>query len=580
MSSYSDYIKKNVKRNAMMNNGNWKGPNPNCNPCTTGPSSMPPGYVVNYQNLAYSNSNGVCPLPSAVPCIGFPNSEGCPSPIGFTGPTGQGSPGVTGPKGPTGAAGLTGFTGPTGFTGVTGATGRTGATGATGSTGSTGATGATGPAGPTPQGTNWGDYLYWNTNTSPNQWAVGDQNITLGGFAGQNSQGTNSIALGYYAGNYYQATNSIAIGLLSGQNTQGQSAVAIGNTAASASQGDYSIAIGYQAGQNYQLSSSIAIGYQAGQNYQLSSSIAIGYQAGQTNQSTSSVSIGTQAGQFQQGPLAIAIGYQAGYTNQSSQAIAIGYTAGQTNQGQGAIAIGYNAANTGQGSYAIAIGINCAGTNQGANAIAIGNNAGIGGNTLISQGSGSICIGTYSVSTFQNSIVLYGNNTVVGLTAPAASSFTVKPIRTAVAAGNLLIYNTTTGEIQASGVSSSTNKSFIINHPDDNDRYLVHVCLEGPESGIYYRGKSKIVNNESVRIFLPDYVKNLGYDFTIHVTPIYSGKKLLYPLQVSEIENNSFIVYGENTKFNWLVHGKRGDIEVEPLKSSVHVKGTGPYKWI
>jgi hypothetical protein len=58
-----------------------------------------------------------------------------------------------------------------------------------------------------------------------------------------------------------------------------------------------------------------------------------------------------------------------------------------------------------------------------------------------------------------------------------------------------------------------------------------------------------------------------------------------------EIYNNStlkgavlnlhwFKVYGENCKFHWLVHGKRCNVEVEPDKNSVIVKGNGPYKWI
>ena len=46
---------------------------------------------------------------------------------------------------------------------------------------------------------------------------------------------------------------------------------------------------------------------------------------------------------------------------------------------------------------------------------------------------------------------------------------------------------------------------------------------------------------------LPDYVKNLATDFTIQITPIYSGNNIT--LQVSEVENNSFTVYGKNTKF-------------------------------
>ena len=46
------------------------------------------------------------------------------------------------------------------------------------------------------------------------------------------------------------------------------------------------------------------------------------------------------------------------------------------------------------------------------------------------------------------------------------------------------------------------------------------------------------------------------------------------------MEDNSFKVYGENCKFYWLVQGNRGDIELEPCKSSVNIKGSGPYKWI
>ena len=52
------------------------------------------------------------------------------------------------------------------------------------------------------------------------------------------------------------------------------------------------------------------------------------------------------------------------------------------------------------------------------------------------------------------------------------------------------------------------------------------------------------------------------------------------PLYTSEVENNRFTVYGENCRFFWFVQGKRDDVEVEPLKSSVEIKGSGPYKWI
>jgi len=145
------------------------------------------------------------------------------------------------------------------------------------------------------------------------------------------------------------------------------------------------------------------------------------------------------------------------------------------------------------------------------------------------------------------------------------------------------------------------NKTFIINHPLESNKYLVHACLEGPESGVYYRGKGEITNNYNTTIMLPDYVEKLATDFTIQITHIYDGSSSPEPLRsvvkgeqgnslakefktktysASEITNNVFSVYGENGKFYWMVHGKRGDIAIEPLKSETSVKGSGPYLWM
>jgi hypothetical protein len=119
----------------------------------------------------------------------------------------------------------------------------------------------------------------------------------------------------------------------------------------------------------------------------------------------------------------------------------------------------------------------------------------------------------------------------------------------------------------------------VISHPDDKSKYLVHGCLEGPEAGIYYRGKGEITNGNSTIIQLPAYVKNLGYDFTVQITPIYNGKSLQI-FNVSEVEDNMFTVYGDNGKFYWIVHASRMNIKVEPSRSEVEIKGVGPYIWI
>ena len=121
-------------------------------------------------------------------------------------------------------------------------------------------------------------------------------------------------------------------------------------------------------------------------------------------------------------------------------------------------------------------------------------------------------------------------------------------------------------------------KTFVIDHPNNAAKFLVHGCLEGPEAGVYYRGKDQIVNNEFVDIELPNYVEKLAKNFTIQINPIYNGKLIM--LNSSEVENNKFRVYGENSTFHWIVYGKRHDITVEPDKTSVVLKGSGPYLYI
>jgi hypothetical protein len=121
-------------------------------------------------------------------------------------------------------------------------------------------------------------------------------------------------------------------------------------------------------------------------------------------------------------------------------------------------------------------------------------------------------------------------------------------------------------------------KSFIIDHPIEQHKYLVHACLEGPEAGVYYRGTGEILDNISTIIELPNYVTALATDFTVQITPIYNGK--INVVNTSELVNNKFTVYGENCKFYWQVTGKRSDVMTEPFKTDVEVKGQGPYLYI
>ena len=146
-----------------------------------------------------------------------------------------------------------------------------------------------------------------------------------------------------------------------------------------------------------------------------------------------------------------------------------------------------------------------------------------------------------------------------------------------------LTYDTITGEI-----ALNTNKTFIIHHPLYEKKYLVHACLEGPEIGVYYRGKGVFREGDVFsKVFLPNYVTAFATDFTVQVTPIMSEFHKVPNLGVSEVddEEGSFRVFRNEVfhnvlKYNWVVHGKRGDIDVNPDKDNVIVNGQGPYRWI
>jgi hypothetical protein len=134
-------------------------------------------------------------------------------------------------------------------------------------------------------------------------------------------------------------------------------------------------------------------------------------------------------------------------------------------------------------------------------------------------------------------------------------------------------------------------KTFVIEHPLNINKYLVHACLEGPEAGVYYRGTA-IINSDcrSVDIYLANYVEHIANDFTIYATPmLMPNEGISFPngisfpkLITSPIVNGKFTVYSDIVpcKFNYIVFGKRQEIDVEPYKRLSDVKGEGPYKWI
>lgn len=407
--------------------------------------------------------------------------------------------------------------GATGFAGSTGPTGPSG-------TGPTGPTGAAAPLGTGPTG-NTGP-----TGPTGTSGSIGPIGVT--GPAGIQVAGTLPVGTCYSdymfwnntAGAWNAGSNEIHIGCGAGQTSQGVNAVAIGNAA------------GYQ----YQSTNTIAIGNQAGYDKQSPGGIAIGYLAGQNQQGTDSIAIGYRAGVQSQGITAVAIGFQAGYSSQKEYAIGIGYGAGFATQGTGAIAIGFGAGEFTQGSGSIAIG---AGAGQ----------SGLPANTIELNASG------VTIATATQSNALY-----------------ITPIRGVMQNQSTLMYDTGTKEI-----TYHSAKTFVIDHPTDSNKYLVHACLEGPEAGVYYRGQGEVeAGTDSTVIALPEYAKYIAKEFTIQITPIFSGKKRSTFYETSNVTDGSFAVYGEPGPFQWHVYGKRSNIVVEPLRVSADVQGNGPYRWI
>lgn len=102
-------------------------------------------------------------------------------------------------------------------------------------------------------------------------------------------------------------------------------------------------------------------------------------------------------------------------------------------------------------------------------------------------------------------------------------------------------------------------KKFDIPHPSKPGYRLTHTCIEGPEIGVYYRGKLKNCNV----IELPDYWKNLidPETITVHLTP-HTFHQELYVKDIQwgsriNIINNS----GGNIDCSYIVYAERIDVE-------------------
>jgi len=113
----------------------------------------------------------------------------------------------------------------------------------------------------------------------------------------------------------------------------------------------------------------------------------------------------------------------------------------------------------------------------------------------------------------------------------------------------LIINSTNIAEVDSTGITitgalNATQKSFVIDHPTKENYKLRYGSLEGPENGVYVRGRSK-----SHVIELPDYWIELvdADSITVSLTPMGKAQDIY----VEKIENNRVYIKSKNLIKNW-----------------------------
>ena len=138
-------------------------------------------------------------------------------------------------------------------------------------------------------------------------------------------------------------------------------------------------------------------------------------------------------------------------------------------------------------------------------------------------------------------------------------------------------------------VDSSHVKTFTIQHPTKPDNLLVHACTEGLTADVFYRGQAQLKSGICV-VTLPDYFEELTEleNRSVMLTPIADENGMVANLAAYEIEDGKFLVeqiggyHVPDQRFWWRVDAVRKNtaFNVEPEKSSVTVRGDGPYTYI
>lgn len=137
-------------------------------------------------------------------------------------------------------------------------------------------------------------------------------------------------------------------------------------------------------------------------------------------------------------------------------------------------------------------------------------------------------------------------------------------------------------------------KGFVIDHPSDPDRWMIHACTEAPRNGVEYSGVALLADG-TADVTLPDYFEGLTRveDRSVHLTVVAAPhgtrrrKRWMFgsgAVSATYPRDGRFRIIADAPDVSevwWLVKAVRADLPellVEPLRSEVTVSGIGPYR--
>ena len=552
-------------------NGKWVGDptglrGPKGNPGPTGPQG-PQGLQGARGPTGLTGPQGPQGVRGPTGSTGPQGPQGTRGPIGLTGPQGpqgaQGLTGKTGPQGPQGAQGLTGKTGPQGPQGLQGLTGKTGPQGPqglqglTGKTGPQGIQGPQGPSGPTgPQGPPGSSTFSLNGNKayySAGNVGIGTSNpafpLTVSNATALTA--INGAALapsGYTTGVKGFTLSELGTGVHGygrGRGVYGETSTGVGVSGVSASQSGSGTGV-YGHANSPGGTGVYASGGRRGVYAVASAVNSNGVYAFAPSSSGTGVRGIGKTGIHGEGIFRGVYGKSTATTGNGLGVSGSGDSAGVYGFGQGtgygvwgwvsdrrSTAVrGHNhATNGGIGvsGYSRDLGLGVRGESRGTSGVGVYGyvtNPGHSGGRGIS-GVSSIGMGVYGVATGSSGTGVWAQP-----------------------------YSISTIALHSNGkFTCAGDKNFIQPHPSDPSKSIQFTCLEGNESGTYFRGSQRLVGGRA-EIAIPEEWKLVTEEegITVQLTPIGSPARLWVESQSRE----RIVVRGtSNCRFSYFVNGVR-----------------------